>query len=87
MRNGELQYLASSGWETLSTEPTTGEWVFFEIRDIDVSAETYSVEWFTPDESGSVADISFANSMIEGYKHTILDVNNEAYWDSFGIGG
>lgn len=82
-----LEWFDGSSYNTISTEPTTGEWVFIEVSEIDPANDTCTVSWDSNAGSGSDTNVGFRNSMTDGYNETrFMQDQNKHYLDQVEIG-
>ena len=67
LRNG-LQTYPNGSRTTLTTNFSSGDWVYVTVKNIDPSNNTYTIEWNTPNESSSQTGLSMINDMSsDGY--------------------
>lgn len=73
-----------SSWTTI-TDVTTGDWVHVTIFDIDPENNTYAVEWETRNTTGVMRNIQMNAPMDEGYRNTVLSIDQEGYADALRL--
>ncbi|WP_128478091.1 hypothetical protein [Halorussus pelagicus] len=66
IRNGDLVYYDGS-WTTIATTPGNNEWVWVNVRDIDPSSDTATVEWMIQSGASGSSTVNFRNDMTNGY--------------------
>ncbi|WP_239638471.1 Ig-like domain-containing protein [Haloferax volcanii] len=74
--------------QTITSVPSADEWVSLRITDIDPSTDTYTVEWETSSDSGTVTGLSMWRDMSSGWDTATLGANDGAgYFDNVAYGG
>lgn len=86
IRSGDLQYFNGSNWQTITTAVDVGEQVRLNIKDIDASADTYTVEWTTPTNSGTATGLSAQADITTGYTTTKIRGGDGVFVDAFQVG-
>lgn len=86
MRNGDLVYRNSSGYQTISTTPDNNEWVNITVYNINISSDTYSVRWETPTASGTATGLEFENAQSDGWDDLSVYTDGDvAFYDQVNV--
>eukprot|EP00761_Pharyngomonas_kirbyi_P008975 gb/GECH01008990.1/.p1 GENE.gb/GECH01008990.1/~~gb/GECH01008990.1/.p1 ORF type:complete len:936 (+),score=-5.28 gb/GECH01008990.1/:1-2808(+) len=73
--------------QTITSVPSADEWVSVRITDIDPVTDTFTVEWETASDNGTVTGLSMWRDMSSGWDTATLGANDGAgYFDDFAHG-